>query len=350
MSTPTPLRGVSGELARLITEGSAVRSMASEHKADLWRRFGRRVEGPQRPHVRRLIALVAAAAAVGVVSFFVWRADRAPLGSDAGVATHGNPAARPPTRGPGSAGLAASTAEISPQLRIVHLGSRGDLLLSPDALVTLPPGVDASQHGAYRVLLDDGRLAATVGPRGPDEPLTVVTPELTVAVVGTRFSVSTGLGVSEVVVEEGRVRVEKDRRTVLLVAGDSIRSDDPRLTPAQAAPALPCLDQLDLIARRGCLVHESRGHGVAAENALLALGLLERNQGGGRRRALAPLREYQRRFPNGILAPEVALAIASTLALEGDQAQACAEADAFLRRFPHDRGTYERLWQLCSPK
>jgi hypothetical protein len=177
----------------------------------------------------------------------------------------------------------------------------------------------------------------------------VVTPELSVAVVGTRFSVSTSQGISEVAVEEGKVRVEKDQRIVFLTAGESIQSDDPRLTDAQAGLAFPCQGEPHVAARRACLVQESRGHGIAAENALLALGLLERNEGGNRRRALASFREYQRRFPTGILAPEVALAITSTLTLDGDLGKACAEADAFLRRFPQDRGTYDRLRLICSP-
>jgi len=213
----------------------------------------------------------------------------------------------------------------------------------------LPPGADASQRGAYRVLLEGGRLAATVGPRGADEPLTVVTPELSVAVVGTRFSVSTSQGISEVVVEEGKVRVERGQRRVFLTTGDSIRSDDPRLMDAQAVLPFPCQGEPSVAARRACLMQKSRSSGIAAENALLALGLLERNEGGNRPRALASFREYQRRFPGGILSPEVALAITSTLALEGDMGKACAEADAFLRRFPRDRRTYERLRQICVP-
>jgi hypothetical protein len=349
MSTPTPLRGVPGELARLLTEGSAVRTMTGEQKADLWRRFGRRAEVPRQPRLRRVIAIAAAATAVGVTCLIALRAVREPRGSGAGVATSVGRTAGLASRVPGVTGPAAAKAESSSQLRTVHLGNRGDLVLWPNALVTLPPGVDANQRGAYRVLLESGRLAAAVGPRGSDEPLTVVTPELSVAVVGTRFSVSTSQGVSEVAVEEGKVRVEKGKQMVLLVAGGSIRSDDPRLTHVQPAPGLPCLDELDVSARRACLENESRGHGIAAENALLALGLLERAEGRHGRRALAALREYQRRFPAGTLAPEVALAITSTLVQEGRQKQACAEADAFGRRFPHDRGTYERLRHICSP-
>jgi hypothetical protein len=323
--------------------------MTDEQEADLWRRLARRadINMAPGPRLQRALAAVSAAAAVAAVLFFALRGERAPQGP--GVAVLAGPVAGASAPGPALASPAASEVELSPQLRTVHLGSRGDLRLWPNARVTLPPGADASQRGAYRVLLEDGRLAATVGPRGPDEPLTVVTPELSVAVVGTRFSVSTAQGISEVAVEEGKVRVEKGQLLVVLTAGDSIRSDDPRLTDAQAGLVFPCQGEPDVAARRACLLRESQGPGIAAENALLALGLLERDEGGNRRGALASLREYQRRFPSGILAPEVALAITSTLALDGDLGKACAEADAFLRRFPRDRGTYERLRRICSP-
>jgi hypothetical protein len=349
MRTSTPERHVPADLLRLIAEGSVVRSMTDEQEADLWRRLARRADMLQRSRMRHALIVAAATAAVTAVLFFVLRAERVPLGQGTGVGLYAGPTAGPSAHATALAGAAAADAELSSQLRTVYLGSRGNLSLWPNARVTLPPGADANHHGAYRVLLEGGRLAATVGPRGPDEPLTVVTPELSVAVVGTRFSVTTSQGISEVAVEEGKVRVEKSQRSVFLTAGDSIRSDDPRLADAQASLAFPCLGEANVAARRACLGQESQGRGIAAENALLALGLLERNEGGNRRGALASFREYQRRFPTGILAPEVALAITSTLALDGDLGKACAEADAFLRRFPHDRGTYDRLRQICSP-
>ena len=347
MSSSTPGRRVPADLARLIAEGSAVRGMTDEQESDLWRRLARRADVAQRPRLRPATAVAAAAVAATAVLFFVLRAERGPHGP--GVVLQAGPVVGLPVHGAALAGPAASEAELSPRLRTVHLGNRGDLRLWPNARVTLPPGADASQRGAYRVLLEGGRLAATVGPRGADEPLTVVTPELSVAVVGTRFSVSTSQGISEVVVEEGKVRVERGQRRVFLTAGDSIRSDDPRLMDAQAVLPFPCQGEPSVAARRACLMQKSRSSGIAAENALLALGLLERNEGGNRPRALASFREYQRRFPGGILSPEVALAITSTLALEGDMGKACAEADAFLRRFPRDRRTYERLRQICAP-
>lgn len=361
MSTSTQGPRPAPDLPRLIAEGSAVRTMTDEQEADLWRRLTRRAEISRRPRLRPAMAVATTTAVLATVLFFVLRTERTPRGQQPGVVLHAAPTSTSGSAARAAsltglanlADLAASDAEMSSQVRTVHLGSRGDLRLWPNALVTLPPGADANHRGAYRVLLEVGRLAATVGPRGSDEPLTVVTPELSVAVVGTRFSVSTSQGISEVAVEEGKVRVEKGQRIVFLTAGGSIRSDDPRLTDAQTGLAFPCLGEPEIAARRACLVRESQGHGIAAENALLELGLLERNQAGNRRLApggaLASLREYQRRFPTGILAPEVAIAITSTLAQAGDLGKACAEADAFLRRFPNDRGTYNRLRQICSP-
>jgi outer membrane protein assembly factor BamD (BamD/ComL family) len=50
-----------------------------------------------------------------------------------------------------------------------------------------------------------------------------------------------------------------------------------------------------------------------------------------------------------VLAPEVALALTAALAAEGQHGQACAEADAFARHFPHDPATHARLLRLCGP-
>jgi hypothetical protein len=325
MSTSTPQPELSRPVSRLVAEGTAVRPMTGDQRDELWRRIAHRA-GARRPApAKATFVLAAAVAGIALLAWAVRSTPEAPRGTVAEKRT---------TRAP------------QPQTRIVHLGTRADLELRADAQLTLPPGIDANRRGTYRVRLERGQLAALVGRREADEPLAVETPQLTVIVVGTRFSVDVDDAVTKVAVDEGRVRVERGTHAVLLSAGESIRSDDERLNHAPVAPA--CAAAGPLVERRACLRRQADGPGLAAENALLALGLLDSETGADRSRALASLREYQRRFPAGVLAPEVALAITSALAAEGRHAQACAEADAFSRRFPDDRGTRDRLLRVCG--
>ena len=338
MRTSTSSREGEQELRRLVTEGAAVRAMTSDQHDELWRSISSRARKPRRAPRLLMISGAASAATVWLAVSISRPVPRAPLPT---AADH------TPTAHTASPSPSALVAPPQPgQTRTVHLGSRGDLALWPDAQVTLPPGVDANQRGAYRVRLERGRIAAAIGPRGSDEPLAVVTPQLAVVVVGTRFWVEVSHDTTFVAVEEGRVRIERGEHTVFLGAGDSIRSDDPRLQNER--PGDPCAGETVLAGRRACLTREAAGRGLAAENALFALGLLERDQGGDRVRAMALFREYQRRFPTGILGPEVALTVTSLLAAEGNHRQACAEADVFAHRFPRDQLTHERLLRICG--
>lgn len=62
-------------------------------------------------------------------------------------------------------------------------------------------------ESAVRVELDEGQIVARVTKQHPGERFAVSTPNLSVEVVGTRFSVSHDAGVSKVTVEEGAVDV-----------------------------------------------------------------------------------------------------------------------------------------------
>lgn len=62
-------------------------------------------------------------------------------------------------------------------------------------------------ESAVRVELDEGQIVAQVTKQRPGERFAVSTPNLSVEVVGTRFSVSHDAGVSKVTVEEGLVDV-----------------------------------------------------------------------------------------------------------------------------------------------
>jgi hypothetical protein len=235
-------------------------------------------------------------------------------------------------------------------MRRLSLGGRGELEIAATASVVLPSAAELGAHHPLRIRVELGRVLARVGPRAADEPFTIATPHLDVVVVGTRFSVAVDPAVTTVAVEHGRVRVEKAGHSLLLDAGQTLRSDDARLmaAPSATSPSEPaCAAADDPPGRRECLARAAAGNGLSAQNALLSLGLLERELG-NRSAALARFREYQLRHPRGVLAPEVVLALVQTLMLDGQSARARAAADDYARRFPADTVTAQRLRALAA--
>jgi hypothetical protein len=334
MSTSASPPELPPELRQLVDQGGALRPVTSGRQDELWWSLLDRAQPRRRGP--RIIASVALTGAVALVALLLWGSRPTSRPTSTAAATRSTTAAEP----------MPAPLQLPPLARTVHLGKRVDLGLWPDAQVTLPPTTDPNQRGPYRVRLDRGRMAASVAPRLPEEPLAVLTPQLSVFVVGTRFSVDVDHDVTTVAVEEGRVRVERAQRILYLSAGDSVRSDDPRLRGE--AHAVPCADERELDGRRACLTREAAGQGLAAENALFALGMLARGERDGRARAIAHFRDHQRRFPAGVLAPEVALALADLLLADGHREQACAELNAFVRLFPRDHTTRDRLRSLCD--
>jgi hypothetical protein len=158
-----------------------------------------------------------------------------------------------------------------------------------------------------------------------------------------------------VAVQHGRVRVERAGRAIFVDGGQSIRSDDARFE--SAAPARVkrepvrrerCGPQSSSAEYGSCLRRLSSGSGLNAENALLSLALLERDQRADGDAALAWLEEYERRFPRGVLTREVALAMVRTLRATARQERACAYADGYTLRFPDDPSTAARLRADCE--
>lgn len=333
MSTSASPPELSPELRHLVDQGGELRPVTPGRQDELWWSLIDRAQ--TRPRARRIIACMALAGAAGLVALVVGGGRPASRSTPTAAAT------RPAS----TSDSTAAPLQVPPLARTVHLGKRVALGLWPDAQVTLPPSTNPDQRGPYHVRLDQGQMVASVAPRQADEPLTVLTPQLSVFVVGTRFSVEVDQDVTSVAVEEGRVRVERAQRVLYLSAGDSVRSDDPRLRGETAA--VPCAGE-PVAGRRACLAREAAGQGLAAENALFTLGVFEREKSDGRAHAIAHFRDYQRRFPSGVLAPEVALALADLLVADGHREQACKEIAAFARRFPRDRATLDRLRRICE--
>jgi FecR protein len=344
-------------LRHLIEQGGRVRPLADRERRSLLARIEASLEARRRGGVRRLVVPVAAMAGVALAA--VHWAQPVVEGTGSSVAATPVPSSST-AHAPGLASQApartalAALAQPQASSRVIALGGRGEIVLEQGALATLPPDVLAGGTHPVRVALQRGTLRASVRPRAPHEPLSILTPQLLVTVVGTRFSVQVDAELTTVSVEHGLVRVERTGSSVLVAGGESVRSDDERFArPARSQSRRSGPEHCSVPAKhaadRACLARQAQGSGLAAENALLALALLERDQLDDSSAALARLRQYERRFPSGRLRQEVALATVRTLQQRDSRSEACAYAADYARRFPADAATSRRLGAGCEP-
>lgn len=251
-------------------------------------------------------------------------------------------------------------------LRELQIADVGTLAFSEAAALRLEePNVEipATCVVERRVYLDNGRVDARVDHRQKSHPFVVVTPQVRVVVVGTKFSVSVVDGKTTVQVSEGRVRVERNDPTlqsVFVSGGETIASDDARLLarakPVETLPSAQALEDVsdnfaptgdecdaenDSEKRRSCYHGHSEGSDLAAQNALLSWALYEERHG-NISHALNVWKEYERRFAQGVFAPEVHLKKISTLLKLKNSDDALTETEQFLRLYPN----HERISQV----
>jgi hypothetical protein len=158
------------------------------------------------------------------------------------------------------------------------------------------------------------------------------------------------------VVEGSAELLSRDGRAVRINQGQTITSDDMRLqaTKPGLAPD-PCAGQGAVEVRRACYLRASAGDDLAAQNAILELGLLEQEEARNGAAALEAWRGYQRRFPTGPLGPEASVAILGELLAERRYDDARGEADRFLTQYPQDgraaevRRTRDELKKRLGP-
>jgi hypothetical protein len=254
--------------------------------------------------------------------------------------------------------------------RIVAVSGVGTLEIDDRTVLRVP--TDFAQRPDERaVYLLAGTARAQIEPQEPSRPFVVVTPQLRVVVVGTLFKVSVSNQVTEVEVQQGRVRVESSvGKSVTLGPGEWLLSSDPRLGlgrtstpalplvpapvpgPAAAATDRECSRMPTLADRRACLEQQAEGEGLSAQISLYALGLLARDQERDGNRAMQAWREYERRFPDGPLAPEVSVNLVREFLSRRRYSDALAQTETYLGRFPGDQRGPElslvRAKLLCS--
>ncbi|MBS2029568.1 MAG: hypothetical protein JST54_16820 [Deltaproteobacteria bacterium] len=220
------------------------------------------------------------------------------------------------------------------------------LLASADADYTVTPSAPSQP-----VALSVHRGSVHVK-RDASGVYTLDAPGLSGRVEARVFDVQVAGARAELVVEEGSADVvTRDGRTLHIAAGQRIASDDPRLQPPTPAPqpqpqpqhastrspsADLCAAITDLASRRACYVRVAQGDDLAAQNAMMELGMLEQDEAHDGASALEYWSAYQKRFPAGALGPEASVAILGELLSEQKLVEARKEAESFMAKYPQD--------------
>lgn len=296
MKPPPRLRDGDDEAARLLDEARPIRGWREDERRALYRRIAASA-GRRAPSRRWLVALVAVPAAAAAIAAI---ARRAPV--------------EPPQ---------AIAPAPAPAWRALDVGGGARIEAAPSAVAQAAPS---------RVEVRRGELRGA-----SDGPLAVVTPYLRLQVGGASFHLSVTDGLTELVLENGTAVASTPGHAALrLTAPATLRSDDARLarTDEQALPR--CRALAEVAARAACYEEVAAGDGLDAQNAAYTLGLIARDELHDSAAALARFRDYQRRFPRGVLAPEAARAVVAELVAARRFAEACRAAERYQADFPDD--------------
>jgi ferric-dicitrate binding protein FerR (iron transport regulator) len=267
--------------------------------------------------------------------------ERVSVGSDDEVVTAAEGRAR--------AWLASGTeVDIDPQSRVRLVGDRAG---SSSKARTVEGGNEA-------VVLGAGRVTLRVPKLGPQRTFAVQTPEATVVVHGTAFSVERRATPDDaprttVDVTEGSVAVRRDGTEILLHAGDRWSSGsavarerevEPKVEPA-TKPNPPTKRTVIGTAKGAELSEKSSS--LAAENRLLQAAMAARQQGDARR-AVQLASELLTRFPASPLAEEALVERMRALFSAGGAPAAAAEARSYLNDYPQGFARQEAARILAS--
>jgi hypothetical protein len=199
------------------------------------------------------------------------------------------------------------------------------------------PGVELVASSAAKwsrspsgaVVLSAGRLSLA---RAVDAPVRVETPHVVIEARRSRFLAEVIRSGTSLVVEEGEVVLRSGSMTRVVRAGESVLWPPAPVIPARLleapAPAEARCMASPAGARRDCLEAEAATSSLDAQAALYELGVLEAKSGRSDR-AVEAWRQSLRRFPDGVLHPEVRLA----LLVELVRARRVGEAELTAREF-----------------
>jgi hypothetical protein len=254
-------------------------------------------------------------------------------------------------------GLAAATALIAVGLlvSVLHheeaskssvatseVNALGEVAASPDAHYRLVPS--ASSGDKVLLEIQSGSLKIKRDAKSP-RTVSLRSPGLVATLEALEFRVQVAGDVTTLWVDQGSASVSSSSGPELhLSSGEWVRSDDRRLLAMAAQPATPSdAPQVDVVARcsrltslrerKSCFTQLALGSDLAAQNALLELGMLEAEELHDGASAIEDWRAYQQRFPRGSLGPEASFAILSELLAEHRTNEARIEADHFLASY-----------------
>ena len=225
--------------------------------------------------------------------------------------------------------------------------------------------VQQDPTGGVALVLSRGSVDCDVEPRGERPPFRVVAGDVTVVVVGTRFTVSRHDANVRVEVARGKVSVTSPSGERFVAVGE-VWSSEASGDTASAAPQPPPVDvppplpvpsptvapppssHVAFVSAQRLEAHDraaaARGYRSVANGkdswAALALYSLAELESARHRTdaALAALDEYQRRFVRGANAEDAAWLRVDVVRAAGRDAAVRAAAEAYVRAFPN--GTY----------
>jgi len=173
------------------------------------------------------------------------------------------------------------------------------------------------------------------------EAYTVTTPEVSVVATNARYAADVTEAGTVLRVLEGEVEVFSyaTKQQVILRAGEerSFATFAPPSALDVVPPEVssPACARHSLDQRVACLTLEGKGQGMKAQAALYEAAYLQ-SRAGRPAAAETLLRESLRRFPSGVLHPEVRLALIKALEAQHERPQAAAVAREFLEVCPDD--------------
>jgi hypothetical protein len=211
----------------------------------------------------------------------------------------------------------------------------------PPAVSAVEPPVLVAAASARWTQGADGVVSLTAGrlsvERASAGTVKLATPHATIEATRARFLAEVTAGGTTLVVEEGDVVLRGQGQVRTVKAGQTLVWPEAPSIPAplEARPTAVAPVCEGSGARLDCLKLEAKGDGLGAQAALYELGVAER-ESGHLGDALAAWTTSLNRFPEGVLHPEVRLALLVELTRARRFAEALAVARAFEMACPGD--------------
>ncbi len=197
----------------------------------------------------------------------------------------------------------------------------------PGLQLVASAGTKWKQSSPTTVVLSAGRMSMV---RAGE--VRIETPHATIEAHQSRFLAEVISSGTSLIVEEGEVVLRAGSITRIVRAGESLLWPPSPEIPARLLETPPVVEERCSTSpvgeRRGCLEAEAATSSLDAQAALYELGVLEAKSGRSER-AIDAWNQSLRRFPEGVLHPEVRLALLVELVRARRFAEAEIAAQAF---------------------